>query len=79
MQPLSSCADSSNAYALQKSSECKCFLGLLVQMAVLQVMADCGSSAAALVWSKWRIEDLHQCFVNLYCSGDCMRLMYTVC
>ncbi len=59
MQSLSSCADSSDAYALQRCSEYKCFLGLLVQMAVLEVMADCISSAAALVWSKWRIEDLH--------------------
>ncbi len=32
MQPLRSCIDSSHAYALQRSSENKCFLGLLVQV-----------------------------------------------
>ena len=43
--------------------------GLLVQMAVLQVMADYMSSAAALVWSKRRIEDLHQCFCSRTCAA----------
>jgi hypothetical protein len=52
MQPLSGCADSSDAYALQRSSKYKCFLGLLVHMALLQVMADSMSCAAALAWSN---------------------------
>ena len=60
MQPLSSCGDSSDAYALRKSSECECFLGLLVQMAVLQVMAVYMSSADTLVWNEWRTEGLQQ-------------------
>ena len=59
LQHLSICTDSSDAYAVERHSEYQCFLGLLVQMAILQVMADCMSSAAASVWSKRGVEDLH--------------------